>query len=91
MQVQIDLFNHSMKFPLENFEVPFLKDHEIKKNKILNPHQVTSHLTKEQQDEMIKKLTDMGATPEQARELLVQTAWNADQAASLLFEMSQLQ
>lgn len=79
-----------MKFTLENFEVPFLKDHELKKNIILNPQQVTSHLTKEQQDAMIKTLTDMGASPQQAKELLEQCGWNAEMAGTMLFETSQL-
>lgn len=79
-----------MKFSLEGIDVPFLKDHEIKKNIILNPQQVTNNLTKEQQDAMIKTLVDMGASPQQAKELLVQCGWNPEMAASMLFETSQL-
>lgn len=86
----MDLYNNCMKFPLEDVEVPFLKEHELKKNIVINPEQIASNLTKEQQDEMIKSLTDMGASPEQARELLVQTGWHPEQAAALYFDMSQL-
>ena len=79
-----------MKFTLEGIEVPFLKDHELKSNIILNPQQITGNLTKETQDAMIKTLTEMGAPPEQARELLIQTGWNVEMASSILFESSQL-
>lgn len=79
-----------MKFPLEDVEVPFLKEHELKKNIVINPEQIANNLTVEQQEERIKKLTEIGASPQQARELLIQTAWNPNQAVALFLEMSNL-
>jgi len=88
-----------LRFTGENVEVPFLKDHEIKKSahkgglgdSSLSQSGVenTAEPDEAKKQEMIKKLEEMGATKEQATALLKKTWWNVEVAASAFFEMQQ--
>ena len=94
MQCQIDLADNKLKFSLEGVEIPFLPDHQIiKKDK---PNLLNSSVSSEgsqaeppqaKKQELIKVLVDMGASEEQAINLLKKSGWNGDIAASMLFEL----
>lgn len=90
MQCQIDLSDNKLKFTQEGVEVPFLKDHEIIKKKD-RPYPINSGQEAEppqaKKQEMIQKLLEMGATEDQATKLLRESGWDAEVAASMLFDI----
>lgn len=88
--------DNTLKFSHEGIEVPFLKDHEIKKQARKGDSLTSSGLldssvepSKAEQDEMVKKLVEMGASEDQAKTILKRTGWNVEVAASTFFEMLQ--
>lgn len=96
----IDLYDYVLRFPIDNFEVPFVKDHLIKKkgsdhgNKGGLDYELTSNiphqhsLSPQSQDKerKIKILQDMGGTRQQAERILEKVGWNLEIAGSLYFE-----
>ena len=94
-QCLIDLGQNLLRFPHSNFDVPFVKDHEISRGKPAPPQEASgfgfgmSSLmapSKQDQDKKIKMLTEMGASRTQAEALLKRFGWNADMAAAVYFE-----
>lgn len=91
----IDLLNNCLRFTQENVEVRFLGDHEIKKSEhrtqkggeVGGLQGAPKVPTNEEKETMIKTLEDLGASKEQATQLLQRTGWNAELAASAFYEM----
>ena len=86
-QCQIDLYDNLLRFPLDGFEVPFIKDHLIKRGSSLAQQATGSgkQLTAEQ-DRKASALQEMGASRQQAVGLLEKSAWDVELAAELYFQ-----
>lgn len=97
-QCHIDLYDNVLKFPLDGFEVPFVKDHLIKRGSSLvsgpaprdSPSKAPSNrqLTADM-EQKISALQEMGADRQKAIGLLEKSAWDVDMAAELYFQRQQ--
>lgn len=88
-RTSIDLQNNWLSFPHEGVNIPFLKDHEIKKESNKHAQSIDEEkleLSNEEKEKRISTMVEIGASRTQAQTLLQKCNWNTDYAAAAFYE-----